>query len=130
MKREWPLPKMKNQIGYILTLTRRPDFVAVLGVLSKTEIEEYIARTQKIRKARGAKNHSVHGSSTPSPPTHISQTTGIRRDPRGPESRSAKHRMLHSDGKNKGRSKDNSAAGVGGAARRLLEVLSEAAEGL
>lgn len=51
----------------------RPDFVAVLGVLSRAEIENLAARSQTLRAARGRRSFPVQekGNPPPQPPRPI-----------------------------------------------------------
>lgn len=52
-----------------LTYTRRPDFVAILGVLTRSEIEDLAARTAAHRHARHIRHHP--------PPTLTPQSSDI-----------------------------------------------------
>lgn len=56
------------KIYILLTFTRRPDFVAVLGVLSREEIAEYAARSVAIREARRARQAPQPPRMPPRPP--------------------------------------------------------------
>jgi len=56
IKRSLVSPEVLDQDGR--RYEARPDFVAILGVLSRQEIEEYAARSQAIRDARRARRNT------------------------------------------------------------------------
>ena len=117
----------------ILTPYRRPDFVAILGILTRTEMEDYAARTKIIRDARKARFPETPETGLPKPtkPVHRrSWTSQVARD-RDRERERSTSGKARAGGNPQGRRKENlTAASIGGAALSLLNVLSEAAEGL
>ncbi len=123
----------------ILTPYRRPDFVFILGILTGTEIEDYVARTKIIRQARRAR-YPESGPSKPTKPiTQPSWTLQVagnkerdrRKDRGGNRESLSTSGKARAGGNAKSRWKENlTAASIGGAAISLLNVLSEAAEDL
>jgi hypothetical protein len=125
----------------MLSPYRRPDFVAVLGILTRTEIEEYAARTKIIREARRARFPESKSPIPPKPGIKPSLTPQVygethrdrdrRKDKAGDRESLSISRKARAGGNAKSRWKENlTAAGLGGAAVSLFNVLSEAAEGL
>lgn len=132
----------------ILTPYRRPDFVAILGVLTRTEIEDYARRTKIVRDARKARFPKTSETGILESTKHLhqsswtSQIAGARnrdgdRERDGRELRTIAREYVSTSGKARAergaqsRWKENhTAVGIGGAAASLLQVLSEAAEGL
>jgi hypothetical protein len=100
----------------------------VLGVLSRSEIEDYAARSHAIWEPR----YDQLSSSLPILPyDQLSSSLPIQPPRRlGREDR-LKIGKPEAMGKAQGKRKENvTATGLGGAATSLLDILSEAAEGL
>ncbi|TVY33075.1 hypothetical protein LSUB1_G008435, partial [Lachnellula subtilissima] len=72
----------------------RPDFVAVLGVLSRDEIEEYAVRSQILRAARSRRSHPTP---TPSQTTRSAQRAPERRGGRDEPSTDEEDQSSDSD---------------------------------
>ncbi|KAH7416641.1 hypothetical protein BKA64DRAFT_636042 [Cadophora sp. MPI-SDFR-AT-0126] len=126
----------------------RPDFVFILGLLTRTEIEDYAARTHVIRAARKARfpDASETGLSIPTKPVDQRWRAAQLSSDKDRDRERYRDRREHSivvrrnvptpekaraGGNARSRGKENlTAAGIGGAAASLLSVLSEAAEGL
>lgn len=58
MKRTWDIPLLFfcNLVDYLANCFSRPEFVAILGVLSRAEIQDLTARSHVLREARKRKH--------------------------------------------------------------------------
>ena len=122
MKRKWSTSMLDVETA-ILILFRRPDFVAVLGVLSKEEIEAYATRTNVFWEARKRRYRQYARDTLSIQPPLVPKIGAEASNPSTPGRSQVK-------GKGQGKREDLGVAGIGGAAVSLLNVLSEAAEGL
>jgi hypothetical protein len=108
----------------ILILFRRPDFVAVLGVLSRAEVEDYVARTKVARDARKTRYPQYAGSPPINQPSWTPASGVQFNDPSRPVGTQVKGTTEDKD------KRKATAANLDCVAASLLKVLSEAAEGL